>query len=91
MPHLQRWRELLNFLCKTFLLLILISKIILQHLWAQIFHHIKFVRVWEKILQQKFMKNLVKFLIDKPPSTKELKEPDLYLKRDLSTGSDYMN
>ncbi|MDC0194512.1 hypothetical protein OAK01_06055 [Candidatus Nitrosopelagicus sp.] len=42
-------------------------------------------------IYEKFGQKTFKFLIDKPPSTKELKEPDLYLKRDLSTGSDYMN
>ena len=35
----------------------------------------------------KFGKNAFKFLIDSPPGTRELKEPELYLKRDLSTGS----
>ena len=29
-------------------------------------------------------------LIEKPPTTRELKEPELYLKRDLSTGSKHM-
>ena len=35
----------------------------------------------------KFGKNAFKFLIDSPTGTRELKEPELYLKRDLSTGS----
>ena len=35
----------------------------------------------------KFGKNAFKFLIDSPPGTRELKQPELYLKRDLSTGS----
>ena len=35
----------------------------------------------------KFGKSAFKFLIDSPPGTRELKEPELYLKRDLSTGS----
>ena len=35
----------------------------------------------------KFGKNAFKFLIDSPPGTRELKDPELYLKRDLSTGS----
>ena len=34
-----------------------------------------------------FGKTGFRFLIDAPPGTRELKEPDLYLKRDLSTGS----
>ena len=42
-------------------------------------------------IYEKFGQKTFKFLIDKPPSTKELKEPELYLKRDLSTGSDYVN
>ena len=40
----------------------------------------------EKVFN-KFGKNAFKFLIESPPGTRELKEPDLYLKRDLSTGS----
>ena len=43
----------------------------------------------EKVYQ-KFGKDAFKFLIEKPPSTRELKEPELYLKRDLSTGSKHM-
>ena len=43
----------------------------------------------EKVYQ-KFGKDAFRFLIEKPPSTRELKEPDLYLKRDLSTGSKHM-
>ena len=43
----------------------------------------------EKVYE-KFEKNAFRFLIEKPPSTRELKEPDLYLKRDLSTGSKHM-
>ena len=39
---------------------------------------------------EKFGSKSFKFLIEKPPSTKELKDPELYLKRDLSTGSDYI-
>ena len=39
---------------------------------------------------EKFGKNSFRFLIEKPPTTRELKEPDLYLKRDLSTGSKHM-
>ena len=35
----------------------------------------------------KFGKNAFKFLINAPPGTRELKDPDLYLQRDLSTGS----
>ena len=35
----------------------------------------------------KFGKSAFKFLIESPPGTRELKEPELYLKRDLSTGS----
>ena len=42
-------------------------------------------------IYEKFGHKAFKFLIEKPPSTKELKEPELYLKRDLSTGSDYVN
>ena len=38
----------------------------------------------------KFGKDAFRFLIEKPPSTRELKEPELYLKRDLSTGSKHM-
>ena len=40
----------------------------------------------EKVFN-KFGKNAFKFLIDSPPGTRELKDPDLYLQRDLSTGS----
>ena len=40
----------------------------------------------EKVFN-KFGKNAFKFLIESPPGTRELKEPELYLKRDLSTGS----
>ena len=43
----------------------------------------------EKVYQ-KFGNNAFRFLIEKPPSTRELKEPELYLKRDLSTGSKHM-
>jgi hypothetical protein len=43
----------------------------------------------EKVYQ-KFGKDAFRFLIEKPPSTRELKEPELYLKRDLSTGSKHM-
>ena len=39
---------------------------------------------------EKFGKDAFRFLIEKPPSTRELKEPELYLKRDLSTGSKHM-
>ena len=38
----------------------------------------------EKVFN-KFGKNAFKFLIESPPGTRELKEPELYLKRDLST------
>ena len=41
-------------------------------------------------IYEKFGPKSFKFLIEKPPSTKELKDPELYLKRDLSTGSDYV-
>jgi len=41
-------------------------------------------------IYEKFGHKAFKFLIEKPPSTKELKEPELYLKRDLSTGSNYV-
>ena len=40
----------------------------------------------EKVYE-KFGKNGFKFLIDSPPGTREVKEPELYLKRDLSLGS----
>ena len=43
----------------------------------------------EKVYQ-KFGKDAFKFLIEQPPSTRELTEPELYLKRDLSTGSKHM-
>ena len=43
----------------------------------------------EKVYR-KFGKDAFRFLIEKPPSTRELKEPELYLKRDLSTGSKHM-
>ena len=43
----------------------------------------------EKVYE-KFEKNAFRFLIEKPPTTRELKEPELYLKRDLSTGSKHM-
>ena len=43
----------------------------------------------EKVYE-KFGKDAFRFLIEKPPSTRELKEPELYLKRDLSTGSKHM-
>jgi len=43
----------------------------------------------EKVYE-KFGKDAFRFLIEKPPTTRELKEPDLYLKRDLSTGSKHM-
>tara|TARA_Y100000590_G_scaffold211246_1_gene239366 strand:- start:4061 stop:5275 length:1215 start_codon:yes stop_codon:yes gene_type:complete len=38
----------------------------------------------------KFGKDAFRFLIESPPSTRELKEPELYLKRDLSLGSKHM-
>ena len=41
-------------------------------------------------IYEKFGPKSFKFLIEKPPSTKELKDPELYLKRDLSTGSTYI-
>ena len=40
-------------------------------------------------IYERFGSDSFKFLIEKPPSTKELKDPELYLKRDLSTGSNY--
>ena len=40
----------------------------------------------EKVFN-KFGKSGFRFLIDSPPGTREIKDPDLYLKRDLSTGS----
>ena len=40
----------------------------------------------EKVFN-KFDKNAFKFLINSPPGTRELKDPELYLQRDLSTGS----
>jgi hypothetical protein len=40
-------------------------------------------------IYEKFGANTFNFLIEKPPSTRELKDPELYLKRDLSTGSNY--
>jgi len=40
-----------------------------------------------ELVFQKFGKNAFKFLIESPPGTRELKEPELYLKRDLSTGT----
>jgi len=43
-----------------------------------------------KKVYEKFGKNAFRFLIEKPPSTRELKNPELYLKRDLSTGSKHM-
>jgi hypothetical protein len=43
----------------------------------------------EKVFE-KFGKDAFKFLIEKPPGTRELKEPERYLKRDLSTGSKHM-
>ncbi len=43
----------------------------------------------EKVYE-KFGKNAFRFLIEKPPGTRELKEPERYLKRDLSTGSKHM-
>jgi len=43
----------------------------------------------EKVYE-KFGKDAFRFLIENPPSTRELKEPELYLKRDLSTGSEHM-
>ena len=39
---------------------------------------------------EKFGKDAFRFLNEKPPGTRELKEPDRYLKRDLSTGSKHM-
>ncbi len=48
--------------------------------------------MYQQVIQgeQKFGKDAFRFLIEKPPSTRELKEPELYLKRDLSTGSKHM-
>jgi len=43
----------------------------------------------EKVYE-KFGKNSFKLLLEAPPSTKELKDPEIYLKRDLSTGSDFL-
>ena len=43
----------------------------------------------EKVFE-KFGKDAFRFLNEKPPGTRELKEPDRYLKRDLSTGSEHM-
>ena len=43
----------------------------------------------EKVFE-KFGKDTFRFLNEKPPGTRELKEPDRYLKRDLSTGSKHM-
>ena len=43
----------------------------------------------EKVFE-KFGKDAFRFLNEKPPGTRELKEPDRYLKRDLSTGSKHM-
>ena len=40
----------------------------------------------EKVYE-KFGKDAFRFLIDNPPGTKEVKDPELYLKRDLSLGS----
>ena len=40
-------------------------------------------------IYERFGSDSFKFLIEKPPSTRELKDPELYLKRDLSTGSNY--
>ena len=40
----------------------------------------------EKVYE-KFGKNAFRFLIDSPPGTREVKNPELYLKRDLSLGS----
>ena len=40
-------------------------------------------------IYERFGSDSFKFLIEKPPSTRELKDPELYLKRDLSTGSTY--
>jgi hypothetical protein len=40
-----------------------------------------------ELVFQKFGKNAFKFLIESPPGTRELKKPELYLKRDLSTGT----
>ena len=40
----------------------------------------------EKVFD-KFGKDGFKFLIEAPPGTREIKDPELYLKRDLSTGS----
>ena len=39
---------------------------------------------------EKFGKDAFRFLNEKPPGTRELKEPERYLKRDLSTGSEHM-
>jgi len=43
----------------------------------------------EKVFE-KFGKDSFKMLLDFPPSTKELKNPEIYLKRDLSTGSSFL-
>ena len=43
----------------------------------------------EKVFE-KFGKNSFKILLESPPSTKELKDPEIYLKRDLSTGSSFL-
>ena len=40
----------------------------------------------EKVFD-KFGRDGFKFLIEAPPGTREIKDPELYLKRDLSTGS----
>jgi len=43
-----------------------------------------------ELVYNRFGKDAFRFLIEKPPGTRELKEPDRYLKRDLSTGSEHM-
>ena len=43
----------------------------------------------EKVFE-KFGKKSFKMLLDFPPSTKELKNSEIYLKRDLSTGSSFL-
>ena len=43
-----------------------------------------------EMVYNKFGKDAFRFLIEKPPGTRELKEPERYLKRDLSTGSKHM-
>ena len=65
--------------------MIKIFKIILPHLWEQISHHIRLERVWEKTLPEavyeKLGKDTFKKMIEIPPNTRELKDPQLYLKK----------